>query len=410
VAKKKSGKKSEEKTEKKIEKKKRKKWKIFLVAFVAVLVLAVGGLYTFQLIVDPFGVWGGPEIAGFNNFKSVQDKNERMWKIYEYYHLEPDVAFFGSSRINYCTPAEWPGVDDDKVFNFGLNAAHIPEESYYFKGALEAHQPEIAAVGLDMLQFSAIYNEPHAGYSEERLQMVAGSPLTAFFYKSRETVLSFDAIERSFDVMEASEEKPDDVYHVRGWDTQRLKRKWSTPRWKFRQQLFRYHTRTYRRYRPAPENFEMFGEMMKKAKELGVKVVLYIHPVHADFLVSYDVNGKWRLNEQFKRQIVKHGPVWDFNYVNDISRDRDNYQDPSHFKADVARKFIEVMAQDEPIKGLDFGVKLTEKNIDEVLKQQRQALDDYIDKNQGIRELLEEARRTKDRRAYDRASARLIGR
>ena len=129
------------------EKQKRKKWKIFLVAFVAVLVLAVGGLYTFQLVVDPFGIWGGPEIAGFNNFKSVQDKNERMWKIYEYYRMAPDVAFFGSSRINYCTPAEWPGVDDDKVFNFGLNAAHIPEESYYFKGALEAHQPTEAAEG-----------------------------------------------------------------------------------------------------------------------------------------------------------------------------------------------------------------------------------------------------------------------
>lgn len=391
------------------EKKKRKKWKIFLVAFAAVVVLCVGGLYAFQLIVDPFGVWGGPEIAGFNNFKSVQDKNERLWKIYQYDHMEPDVAFFGSSRINYCTPAEWPGVPDDKVFNFGLNAAHIPEESYYFSYALEAHRPEIAAIGLDLLQFSAVYNEPPESYSEERLQMVAGSPLTAFFYKSRETVLSFDAIERSFEVIEASEQHPDDVYHIRGWDTQRLKAKWPSKYWKFRQQLFRYHTRTYRRYRPARENFKLFAGMMDKARELGVKTVLYIHPVHADFLVSYEVNGKWRQSEQFKRALVKHGPVWDFNYVNDISRDRKNYQDPSHFKADVARKFIEVIAKDEPIDGLDFGMKLTRENIDESLKEQRRALDDYMAKNPGIRQLLEDARRTKDRRAYDRASRKVIG-
>jgi len=410
VAEKKPEKKSEKTTEEKTEKKQRKIWKIFLVAFVVLLVLAVGGLYSFQLVVDPFGVWGGPQIAGFNNYKSVQDKNERLWKIYEYYHLEPDVAFFGSSRINYCTPAKWPGVPDEKVFNFGLNAAHIPEESYYFNYALEAHQPKIAAVGLDLLQFSAVYNDPHEGYSEERLQMVAGSPLTAFFYKSRETVLSFDAIERSFDVMEASEERPDDVYHVRGWDTQRLQKKWATPRAKFRQQLFRYHTRTYRRYRPEPENFDLFAGMIKKAKELDVKVVLYIHPVHADFLVSYDVNQKWKLSEQFKRQLVKHGPVWDFNYVNDISRDRDNYQDPSHFVAAVAEKFVKVLAQDEPIDGLDFGMKLTAKNIDEALVVQRKALDDYMAKNPGIRQMLEDARRTKDRNAFNRAAVKLIGR
>jgi len=391
------------------EKKKRKKWKIFLVAFAALLVLCVGGLYAFQLIVDPFGVWGGPEIAGFNNFKLVQDKNERMWKIYEYDRMEPDVAFFGSSRINYCTPAEWPGVPDDKVFNFGLNAAHIPEESYYFDYALEAHRPKIAAVGLDLLQFSSMYNDPPESYSEERLQMVAASPLTAFFYKSRETVLSFDAIKRSFDVIEASEKQPDEVYHVRGWDTQRLKRKWPSKRWKFRQQLFRYHTRTYRLYRPEPENFELFAGMMKKAKDFGVEVVLYIHPVHADFLISYDVNQKWKKNEQFKRQLVKHGPVWDFNYVNDITRDRDNYQDPSHFTADVARKFIEVLAKDKPIAGLDFGMKLTRQNIDESLEKQRKALDEYMAQNPDVVRLLEDARRTKDRREYDRESIKVIG-
>jgi hypothetical protein len=379
-------------------------------AFGAVVLLGVGGLYAFQLIVDPFDVWGGPVTAGFNNFKSVQDKNERLFKIYQYERMEPEVVFFGSSRVNYCTPAEWPGVPDDKVYNLGINAAHIPEEKYFFEYALETHQPRIAALGLDLLQFSAVYNKPHEGFSEERLQAVAASPLSAFFYKTRETVLSFDAIGLSFDVIEASEQKPDDVYHVRGWDTQRLKREFPSPRWKFRQQLYRYHTRTYRKFRQAKQNYRQFGEMVRFAKELGVEVVLYIHPVHADFLTSYDVNGKWRESERFKRRMVAHGPVWDFNYVNDISRDRSNYQDPSHFKADVARKIIEVLAKDAPIEGLDFGVRLTEDNIDRELRRQREVFDAWTAENAEMREALEDARRTRNRRRFDRRAIGLIGR
>ena len=188
------------------------KWKNWLLAFWATVFLCLGSVFFFQVTVDPMGVWSAASTAGFNNFKTSQEQTERIFKIYQYRGYEPEVVFLGSSRVNYCMPPQWPGIPDDKVYNMGITAAHIPEESFYFDAMLDTHLPKIVAVGIDLLQFSSRYNKPHKGFSEDRLWMVSFSPFTSFVEKAKETVLSFDAVRSSIDVMEASEENPDATY------------------------------------------------------------------------------------------------------------------------------------------------------------------------------------------------------
>ncbi len=385
------------------------KWKIWLLAFLMTVLLCLGGITIYQVSVDPFGVWRSDTTAGYNNYKIAQKQTERVFKMYQYEMIKPEVAFFGSSRTNYCTPPEWPGVTDEKVYNFGITAVHIPEEKFYLDAALDIHTPGIVAIAVDLLQFSSRYNRPHKGYSEDRLWMMTFHRMTSLVSKLKDTVLSFDAIGSSMEVTEASERNPDATYYDRGWDTVRLTR-WPTGRAKFRQILFRYHTNTYAKFRRSFFNYKKFEVMIESAKKKGVKVVMYTNPVHADFLMAYDINELWEEFEFMKREIVKLGPLWDFNYINDVSKNRDNYIDPSHFKISIGRRITSILGNNASEEGKDFGVILTEDNIEKILIEQRSAFDEWKTRDTAVYYMLEEAREDRNKARFHQKAIRLIGR
>jgi hypothetical protein len=368
------------------------KWRRWLVAFGALLVVLVGGVFAYQTRVDPLGVWGAEEIAGYNNFKVPQGGTERVFKIYQYLEAEPEVAFWGSSRLNYCTPTSWPDVADDKVFNFGIDAVHIPEQKYYYDAAMARHRPRVVVFGVDLLQFSQRFNDPREGFSEERLSMVALSPVTAFLYKARETVMSYDAFKLSLDTIEASEKAPKERYYINGWNSRGENRR-TGPSRKYRHLLWKYHRGTYRKFRWSKGNWKLFRELVEWTREQGIEVVVYLNPVHADFLASYEVNGHWRSHEDFKRRLVALGPTWDFNYVNSVTRNRRQFIDPSHFKPDIGRRMVQIISAGEASPRGDFGVLLTKGNLGRELKSQRERYDAWVEQNPEAHALLKASTR-----------------
>lgn len=384
-------------------------WTRWFLSSAATLLLVGGAVFAFQVTVDPFEVWGVYTRPGFNNFKATQYETERIFKVYQYAEAKPDMVLFGSSRVNYCTRSTWPGVDDDKVFNYGINAAHIPEYYRYVKAALKTHEPKLMTLGVDFLQFSARFNEPREGFSQDRLDMVALSPVSGFLYKSMETVFSFDAVGKSLDTMRASLKMPDGQYFERGWDTRAKARRrgW----YHYRRLLYGYTRGTYRKFKWSKSNARRFEKMMDMVDRTGIERRVYIHPISTDFLTAIDLNGKWKYFDRFKRMVVENGgAVYDFNYVNSVTANRRRWVDPSHFLPDIAERMKVIMDDGEIPAGSDFGVILTKDNIDEELKRQRRLYEEWRDANPVdvglVRYALEE--RSRDR-FYARA-IRIIGR
>jgi hypothetical protein len=364
-------------------------WRKWIIAFSISVLLFAGAVFCFQSMVDPFGVWGAENRPGFNNYKISQKKTERLFKIYQFARSEPRVVFWGSSRLNYCTPAEWPGMADGEVYNFGLNAVHIPEMKRYFDAAMDIHVPEKVVFGLDLLQFSQQFNEPREGFSENRLKMFYLSAPTAFFYKLGDTVFSFDAIRRSFETIEASKEYPGKEIYVNGWDS-RAGRQGAGPSGRYRRLLWKYHRSTYRVFGWSEENWDLFVEVVERARRDRADSIFYLNPVSADFLMAYDVNGHWSASERLKRKLVELGPVWDFNYVNSVTINRRNYIDPSHFKPEIARRVIKIISGSD-IPSDDFGMLLTKDNISRELEKQRKHYEEWASKNPELMNLMEQS-------------------
>ncbi len=70
-------------------------FRTFLLSFLAALA-AVAGL---TRLIDPYGYWGGPEIAGLNSFKPASGKHLKAVKLRQVARVRPATLLVGNSRV-----------------------------------------------------------------------------------------------------------------------------------------------------------------------------------------------------------------------------------------------------------------------------------------------------------------------
>ena len=377
----------------------------FLLVFPVTVLILLGPLLWYQVRVDPLFTWSTPLEVGYNFYKPAQKTTERVFKPFQYRAMQPEAVMFGSSRVNYIMPATWPGVDDDKVFNYGINAAHIPEEAAFFHSALGTHEPRIISIGLDMLQFSAYLNKFQTGFSWQRLHMVRWSPVTAFLQNLADTVVSFDALSHSLETVKANGElKAEKHLFHRGWNTLGNKRHYRLGEYK--RVLWKFSHGTYRKYQFSEANYALYQEMAEAAQQTDAELYIYINPIHCDFLATIYLTGKWEEFEDFKRRMVAVSPVWDFNYVNTVTRSRDNFIDPSHFLPRIGERMKRIMTGKEP--PADFAFILDKENLEERLRQQRAAIEDWMKNHPRMTALLQRSIKTRDDAEFQRLAGNII--
>jgi len=51
--------------------------------------------------------------------------------------------------------------------------------------------------------------------------------------------------------------------------------------------------------------------------------------------------------KKFKEDLKKLGDVYDFNYPNEITKERNNFSDPFHFRDEVAKTIVEELFKDK---------------------------------------------------------------
>ncbi len=226
----------------------------WFIVFIGTIATIMALLFFYQISVDAFGVWNGKIEKGYNNYKTGQTGNTRLFKPYEYAQLKPKVVFFGDSRVSYGFPSEWAGIKDHEVYNFGLHAARIPETMEFVKFAISTHHPDHVVIGLGLTNFNAINNHFRKSFSAKRLERTRIGGGVALVSKMSETVLNFDAIAQSRKTIDLSKRSPKKFrMYNRGWNqmeggSTRVEAKL------LRQNFWSYFNRLYRKFEYCQEN------------------------------------------------------------------------------------------------------------------------------------------------------------
>ncbi|MGE3771989.1 MAG: hypothetical protein AB7I32_03630 [Gammaproteobacteria bacterium] len=297
-----------------------------LLAGIALLALAVAGL---NLAVDPYRVFGTPDLAGFNALKPDFVESLRMTVPHAIDRHRPDALILGTSRAGRGYSPQHPAFAGLDAYNAALPAVSLYEMMRVLQHAQATRPLKRVVLGLDNRVFYAD-RDGNGAFSEARLRVDAqGRPqrrlFTATLPDYAASLLSTDALLASLRAV-----------RFQGWTRLTLD---DDGRWRavgdafdsragFRAMTLNTFDR-YRRYSAEPFRIEQaiapLREILRLCHRAGIDLRMIVPPSHAWHVEAMRHAGMIERFDEIRRAIVATNegvarelgrppfPLWDYS-------------------------------------------------------------------------------------------------
>ncbi len=398
----------------------------YIVVFLAVGVVILGAAVLINVAVDPYNVFGTTRVAGFNELKPFAGDRGRTAKVHQVLRARPATLIVGNSRPEMGLDPDhrcWSSADRP-VFNLAVPGLTVYKQVRYAQHAMHAGTVRTIYLGVDFSDFleSRPRHDPRRWPAEEesvlRLAIDAsGQPRRRYALERQvdrlRASLSLEALSDSLlTVMQqrraqvetrtaAGFNPADGIYRpivrtegVRTLFTQ--KNREMASRLAPPQTLFNEGTNW-------SAEFEALDRLMAYTTERDVRLVLFINPYHAEYLLLLDSAGLWPKFEAWKTQLVRLAgsrdiTTWDFSLFDEHAAEPVEglaargeslrwFWEPAHYREALGGKMLETL-----LPGCEggFGVTLNPGNLDAVLGAIRSRRDRFVAAHLDIRERLEQ--------------------
>jgi hypothetical protein len=383
----------------------------------------------FNFLVDPYGLFGSRRIEGFNAIKPAAGKHVRQAKPYMVSFFTPRSVIGGNSRpeMGIDTQSACWADQDKPIFNAGVPGSSIFMQARMLQHSIEGNSDQGKQVfwGLDFMDFLSTHSASEewtiwpkrSEKFEKRLSITAnGQPnrhqTWAKLKDMASTLFSIDTLRDSIytlfsqDNNHASHRRKDgfnpardylDIIALEGQEVLFLQKNREVAH------SFSRHTRSI--FSPGKNwsyEFETVSRTLDYLKQRDTNVTLFINPYHADYLSLIELSGRWQEFEQWKyhlQQLAERKGVvlWDFALLNEHTTEQlpsksgkgtmlQWFWEPAHYKS----KYGDLMLQQilghscNPLGIRSIGIRLTRKNTNAHLADQRRTMTQYMKGNQKI--------------------------
>jgi hypothetical protein len=370
-----------------------KDYRRYIVSFFILLLFEGLGISLFNWFIDPAGVTTSSTIEGVNNVKTAKEKQVRLFKTVAIAQIQPRAIVVGSSRTEFgIDPSHEIFNRSRPAYNLAITGANMYEAKRYFDHAL-ALNPELkkAVIGIDFFMFNTLKKNAQ-DFREERLEKDYIIPTDWV-----NILFSINNFQESINTIKTSSKNPNEVGYFYS-DGRRnadfyIKQIYQSASGKdlfrtvLRRNDFLSPNDSEKVYDLSDDFLQAFSELIESCKINKIDCTVFISPSHVTQWESIRVGGMWATFEEWKREVVKITPVWDFSGYNSItsepiSRKMKNYFDSSHYRKEVGdlvlNRMFEVNIKEVP---QDFGVWVTEDNIDRHLMEMRSQREQWAKDN-----------------------------
>lgn len=328
----------------------------------------------FNLIADPYGVFNSPRLKGLNQVKPKQDDKVLLFKLAEVSRLKPETVFIGSSTVmRGLDPMHPVFAQRNDVYNLGVFAPHMDDVSRLLDHTI-THQPELKKViiGLDFFMFN--------GSSKKELE--TDKPMSNPGDWAN-ILFSINAINASRETVTANlEHQSNATAYVKGLrysviDPASFKA--NPMQQRFEQVVGNYFENPafYKDFYLSDDLLAVLENVIETCRQHDIELQLFISPIHASQLEAIYASGLWPAFEQWKREVSRMAPVWDFSGYDSISTETihnqmQNFSDSAHYRKEVGDLILNRLS-DYNVKNnpKDFGTLVTAQTIDAHLAQIR---------------------------------------
>lgn len=350
-------------------------------------------------VVNPYGVFAGPGIAGFNRNKPQAIWQPHLAKAYLVEHVEPRTLLLGDSRIELgLNPQSMSWRDEFKpVFNLGVPGITLPDQYRYFQHALAHFVPRTLVIGSafeDCFVWPKLKGQDASGTAEDYLSRLKRNSTSDLKYiRLKDYMLALFSQDAFIDsVMTILNQNDHDSPYmaVDGWQSSHdFHHSFGTEGYHHLvMDKDRMVANTMLAWEAEPIcNLEPLQSILRLARSHDIKVVIILTPSYVDELEIIKRLGLQRAYDTWKRRLVRivfdaagggdGVTLWDFNRIDaytteplpppeDRRRALKWFWETKHFKAELGDLIIKtIMGQGS----IDFGVKLTPSNIEfEIIK------------------------------------------
>lgn len=327
----------------------------YLTVYALALALSAGSLAALNIVADPYDVfatlrsetapiWGG--------------SSTRMSKAYALRQQKPDCLILGTSRAAIGYNASHPAWNCERVYNAGLQKAHLYEVRRYLEHTIAQGRLRQVFLGLDFEMFRNT-DVTLEDFGEQRLAVNSEGKQQAWpLDEVLGLAFSLDTAKLSVPTLRTPPETPW-FLHNGTWDEETLVRVleirehgiWATSRNAaniLRNLLGKTGAYTTPTEIPLPA-FRELERVIKLCKENDIRLTLVVNPVHASYhelLFQIGLHDEYEIWKAAAGRVIQaHSPeqkVWDFDRPNRYSVERipaahdriarmGGFWDPSHF-------------------------------------------------------------------------------
>ncbi len=275
-------------------------------------VLASGIYWT-----DPFCLFNSPFIGREVKVRSAFPLNTCLAKLIAFHHRPNPNILLGDSRMGLIHPEEIERVSGTKFANLSYGGASLNEMVDTFWTANRAVRLKAVYLGIGF----SIYNDYNFTDRTEPAMAIIDTPL---LYFTNLTVLK--GAWYTFWLRYAGTDP--------GLGIPKITREevWA-------QELL-MHSNWAERYLKPVRYRSRLEEISQYCRENGIDLRFIVFPGHADLQA---IPSRFGLDDQyfeFKRDLAHFGPLYDFDVANAQTANRENYNDPVHFREPIAQAII----------------------------------------------------------------------
>ncbi len=347
-----------------------------LSVFRKVLTLILVGLL-FVLLIDPYGINPyGINIHRVNAIKYQRVKIDRLIKPWEVYWKQPKTIFMGTSRPHQAfNPEVMKDTMYAPIYNAGVPASTLNENFLYLKKYFELNK-NIRYVILDIFWLNFLWKQ------NDSSEITYNLGTLDFFTQFLSLFFSLESFTDSLFTFGKNIIKYTDGHYIsshgyyvyppnidsKGHLNEYLKNMCVEIPKKVPIEI-------------DPEKFKTIDKIAKLCAENGAKLILTVLPEHPISDYYCEDNEITPLRSYVLRRLSTYPNVYYFSALNEIGQNSNPYWwDPHHPSITVGNMALECIKDEKPNSKIpDFGVLLTPKNVEQIIKNRHKGLLKWID-------------------------------
>lgn len=321
-----------------------------------------------------------------------------------------EIVLLGSSRVQDGLPVNDPAYRSDHVYNLGLDVTSLLELSAVLDFTLRHNHVKQVLLGADFFLFSDVRT---FGFDFDSSRFNPHLNLVEYHFRN---LLGADATAQSWSMLRQARRNKTPPPAERGFIPKVI------PRGLGQRDIFAARIRgfltkreSYAGFHYSQDRLALFREIVRRCRDRGVQLIVFIPPVHALQLETIRVAKLWPTFEQWKIDLASiiakedsSVPLWDFSgyrgrLVEDVPASGDKvtrmkwYVDSSHFSPPLGELMLARIFATPASEGTEeFGFRLTSEDVRSHLNQIRLDRQSYAETHRDeivwVAQLAEEAK------------------